>query len=684
MQINSVLRSARDINFLRKCMAETDKRKLSEDAKLARMEHMAESEGALSKLAFERVLGQSDLFDLNYLERGLMAARPVCRIAVYDGFGAPGYGTGFLISPRLMMTNHHVLSTADQASQAVCDFRYEVDQTRRPRPVSRFRLRPDEAFHAEADMDFALVAVDPISETGDTLDDFGFLRLSAKGTKVTVGEYVSIIQHPNGEFKKVAMRENEVVQYGGAEGLENFMWYVCDTAPGSSGSPVFNDSWQVAALHHAGVPDTRTRGGKEQVRTRSAGWIDVAQITQRGLGDDIVWIANEGVRISRILKRLTENEAAHRQPEIRALLEDATGRTSFPGVQPGVAVVGPALGITGENGPPPSRPTVTRAPVTPVRGPSDMGEMPRLQINCRQRTLAFYEGRKGYDSTFLGGDIPLPRLTPRALELGEVAPVKGADDGVLRYQHYSVVMNADRRLAFFAAVNIDGARSRKIKRSPGRDIWCFDPRVDRAHQVGNDLYKSERWVDEDGKNRIDWFSRGHLVRREDPVWGGPSEAQTAESDTFNWTNCAPQYVKLNQEWWLGLETYVLNNLDADDLRANIYNGPVFTHADNLHRGFQLPNYYWKVVAALDKAGKLVASAFILDQSEFNENIPFEEVPVGNFGGYQTTIRKLETRTGLDFGDAIRAADVRAGREDADVEVSSLADLDVPRPRTSRG
>jgi V8-like Glu-specific endopeptidase len=30
--------------------------------------------------------------------------------------------------------------------------------------------------------------------------------------------------------------------------------YTTDTLPGSSGSPVFNDNWEVVALHHAGGP----------------------------------------------------------------------------------------------------------------------------------------------------------------------------------------------------------------------------------------------------------------------------------------------------------------------------------------------------------------------------------------------------------------------------------------------
>jgi endonuclease G len=58
---------------------------------------------------------------------------------------------------------------------------------------------------------------------------------------------VTIIQHPNGGLKQIALTANQVV------GLwEHRLHYTTDTMPGSSGAPVFNDLWQVIAIHHAG------------------------------------------------------------------------------------------------------------------------------------------------------------------------------------------------------------------------------------------------------------------------------------------------------------------------------------------------------------------------------------------------------------------------------------------------
>ncbi|WP_457488893.1 trypsin-like serine peptidase, partial [Tardiphaga sp. P5_C10] len=66
--------------------------------------------------AFERMIGESDLLSINFLDRGRRAADAVCRIKVPSNGGA-WYGTGFLVGPRLLLTNHHVLGDADEASQ---------------------------------------------------------------------------------------------------------------------------------------------------------------------------------------------------------------------------------------------------------------------------------------------------------------------------------------------------------------------------------------------------------------------------------------------------------------------------------------------------------------------------------------------------------------------------------------
>ncbi len=221
-------------------------------------------------LALERVTGRSDLFPISYLEVGKSVSRSVCRIEIRDGIGRVlGYGTGFLVSPTLLLTNNHVLESGEHAENSLAQFDYENDLNRYPLPVRSFRLDPDRFFVTDKDLDFTLVAVEPRTLDDTPLSGFGFLPLIARTGKILSGEYVSIVQHPGGAPKAVAVRENQMV---GVKG--DFLHYLTDTQPGSSGSPVFSDDWKVVALHHAGVPDPE---------------------------DSTKFIANEGVRVSAIV-----------------------------------------------------------------------------------------------------------------------------------------------------------------------------------------------------------------------------------------------------------------------------------------------------------------------------------------------------------------------------------------------
>jgi DNA/RNA endonuclease G (NUC1) len=72
-------------------------------------------------------------------------------------------------------------------------------------------------------------------------------------------------------------------------------------------------------------------------------------------------------------------------------------------------------------------------------------------------------------------------------------------------------MNKDRRLAFVSAVNIDGPKKVDIRR--GNEDFILDNRMEEGYQIDNELYV---------RNPLD---RGHLTRRQDPVWGTFQEAQ---------------------------------------------------------------------------------------------------------------------------------------------------------------
>jgi V8-like Glu-specific endopeptidase len=82
------------------------------------------------------------------------------------------------------------------------------------------------------------------------------LKLNANADPVP-SEHVIVVQHPNGGYKQIVLTSNYVVAIKG-----HVLHYTTDTMPGSSGSPVFNDSWQVVAIHHAEVQLHKDAAGR--------------------------------------------------------------------------------------------------------------------------------------------------------------------------------------------------------------------------------------------------------------------------------------------------------------------------------------------------------------------------------------------------------------------------------------
>lgn len=262
--------------------------------------------------------------------------------------------------------------------------------------------------------------------------------------------------------------------------------------------------------------------------------------------------------------------------------------------------------------------------------------------------------RTGYREDFLDFAVPLPE--PIGARARDVLPVPGSRDNRLDYTHFSVVMSRSRRIALLTAVNIDGKRSVSIERS--RDRWSLDARIPDEAQIGEELYAD---------NLLD---RGHLVRREDPNWG--DAAAQANSDTFHFTNCSPQMGAFNQDTWLSLENYVLDNARAVDERISVITGPVLRSNDRTYRDVQIPTAYWKVVAFVSDTGRPSASAYLVDQVEELRQL---EAAFGKFKTYQKSVLAIERMTSLSFG---ALADFDGfSNEEGETRTEISAELRVP-------
>ncbi|WP_207951308.1 DNA/RNA non-specific endonuclease [Cupriavidus sp. L7L] len=137
-------------------------------------------------------------------------------------------------------------------------------------------------------------------------------------------------------------------------------------------------------------------------------------------------------------------------------------------------------------------------------------------LEGRRKTPSFtpaatFESRQGYQDDFLGGFV-VPWPKPAGQRAEDVYPIPSAADNRLDYTHFSLIMSRSRRMAMFVGVNISGSESVSIDRQD--DKWFFDGRLPIEAQLGDDLYAD---------NLLD---RGHLVRREDPNWGGTPRLPT--------------------------------------------------------------------------------------------------------------------------------------------------------------
>lgn len=623
-----------------------------------------------------------------FLQAGAERARAV---AVVRAAGN-AQGTGFLISPRLFITNNHVLEHRSDAAQFSIAFNYEVDEAERLEVPTVFKLDPTMFWLTNPvdNLDFTIVAVGERIEGSRELAEFGYLPLSDRPDKHALGMCVNIVQHPLGKRKQVVVRENRLLARGAAR---RTLHYSADTEDGSSGSPVFNDGWEVVALHHWGVPH-----------------LDTVTID----GDEIPQTVNEGVRASAIVAELKADVAGLASDQ-RSLLEQALtlGETAFGALRPPSEHPLTPSGSSGGAGTAtefhhtipgnqeanmPSTPDFVQVINVPlevrvrVAGIASSGSTAVTAVRPAGSTGtgAFFQGyaeklvidpdysnRNGYNASFIEGlNLPLAQVVhPR---ISEVAPLRSGAVGAkatLDYQNFSVVVCADRKMAFVSAANIDAERYINIDRDTGLpkvgpegESWSDDPRMDPKYYVGQDFYGT--WSK--------YFDRGHLTRRSDPTWGTEQEAVRGNADTFHRTNCTPQHWRFNQsiKYWQGVERYVLEfGALKDKLKVSVLTGPVLDDQVQDYDGLAVPLRFWKLVLRVGKSGLVQATALVVDQRNLLSELRKGMTPGGdgtppNVDEYRVSVAYLEGATGLDFS-AVRQFDTFKGAAGDGAEAAAV-------------
>jgi endonuclease G len=231
---------------------------------------------------FERIIDESDFLPAWFLVRGAEIQSAVGRVVLTQPVSGlqpgDGWATGFMVAPTLFLTNNHVIPNAPFAEKVRVQFNYQLGPTGIDEITEYFSFDADDVFRTNPALDYTLIRVR--GNQGDDVDSsrlpgeiWGFITLNDSPIYRSK-QHFNVVQHPSGRRKEVALQDNEIDRL-----FSNVVRYKADTEPGSSGSPVFDNLWQIVALHHAG--GDRDASGK--------------------------WLNNEGIRIDAVIDDLRDH-----------------------------------------------------------------------------------------------------------------------------------------------------------------------------------------------------------------------------------------------------------------------------------------------------------------------------------------------------------------------------------------
>jgi len=193
-------------------------------------------------------------------DRFRKAIRPLLRAIVrIDSTGKGAFrkgqvGTGFLIAPRLIVTNRHVIAAISMSSRSVSVENAEIHVGQNLRSAAA-RLSGRAAVHPHCDvgvleLERAPVKVQPV-------------LLPRRIVCLKPGDGVAVIGYPARDSRSPLFAErlfqNDYGRERAAPGevleiADPFVRYDCTTLGGNSGSPVFSlDNASLVGIHHSGL-----------------------------------------------------------------------------------------------------------------------------------------------------------------------------------------------------------------------------------------------------------------------------------------------------------------------------------------------------------------------------------------------------------------------------------------------
>ncbi|HYO13527.1 MAG TPA: serine protease [Thermoanaerobaculia bacterium] len=217
-------------------------------ASVQRLDRQDTVEGGL-----EKVFGFEKSVALRWYRTGLERCSAIGRVESRTG---KGFGTGFLVrggdlhprfgSELLLLTNAHVLSN-DPRVQSTFGARHTEAA------VVTFEVLGSEHQVAEQlwtsppwELDATLVRLTPAVAAPGALFSLAPQPIPSADGKLRV----YVIGHPAGRSLEISLHDSLLLDCEDPK-----IHYRTPTEPGSSGSPVFNEDWDLVALHHAGRDD---------------------------------------------------------------------------------------------------------------------------------------------------------------------------------------------------------------------------------------------------------------------------------------------------------------------------------------------------------------------------------------------------------------------------------------------
>jgi V8-like Glu-specific endopeptidase len=227
-------------------------------------------------LGYEKILGTEGFRSFKWFQKCMQRAKAVAQVE--DTVGE-AVGTAFLVrggdlkpelgDELLLLTNAHVVSKNSLISDALppekvsltfelwrnevpLEFTVEQIWTSSPDKMDATLLRPTPAIEGLEPV--------PIASELPLINDDGEEKSNSRAY---------VIGHPGGRKLAFSIHDNNLL-----DADDRLLHYRSPTEPGSSGSPVFNEDWDLIGLHHKGLKRMPRLNGKEGTYPANEGiWI---------------------------------------------------------------------------------------------------------------------------------------------------------------------------------------------------------------------------------------------------------------------------------------------------------------------------------------------------------------------------------------------------------------------------